>query len=185
MAEAEQPTKILLEGLEAFIFDMDGVVTDTAEIHASTWKRAFDEFLEKRAKSTGNQFQPFDIEADYLRYVDGKPRYEGVKSFLDSRDIEMPYGSPNDTPDSETICGLGNRKNRYYLDYLENRKIQPYESTIRLIENLKSNNISVAIISSSKNAASVLKAADIIDLFDARVDGIDSEQLKLKGKPDP
>ncbi len=170
---------------DALIFDLDGVVTKTAKVHAAAWKKLFDEYLEQRTVSGKKGFQAFDPDADYRRYVDGKPRYEGVKSFLESRDIDLPYGSPDDEPGKETVCGLGNRKNRFFQQLLEDRGVDVYESAIELIGSLKSRDFKTAVVSSSKNCAAVLRAANIADLFDARVDGIDAEELNLEGKPAP
>ncbi|HAG22806.1 MAG TPA: trehalose-phosphatase, partial [Synergistaceae bacterium] len=123
------------EKFDAVLFDLDGVVTQTAKVHAASWKQLFDEYLEKR--SGGKGFEPFDISTDYIRYVDGKPRYEGVKSFLESRGIELPWGSPDDSPEKETICGLGNRKNLYFHERLEKDGVEVYESSVALIDLLR------------------------------------------------
>lgn len=171
--------------IDAVVFDMDGVIIDTATIHAAVWKQMFDEYLRKRAERLGEQFQPFDADLDYRRHVDGKPRYDGVKGFLESRGISLPYGSPEDRPDKETICGLGNRKNRYFLQRLKKQGVKLYESSITFIKRLRSSGICTALISASRNAEAVLEAAGIQDLFSVKVDGVDSVKLKLKGKPDP
>jgi len=167
---------------DAIIFDMDGVVTQTAKVHAAAWKKLFDEYLEKRE---GKAFRAFDPDSDYTRYVDGKPRYDGIESFLASRDIDLPYGSPDDSPDTETICGLGNRKNEYFQRYLKRDGVAVYHAAIDLIRRLKGTGIQTAVISSSKNCVPVLKAAGILDLFDAKIDGMDSEERGLAGKPAP
>jgi trehalose 6-phosphate phosphatase len=167
---------------DAVLFDLDGVVTKTAKVHAAAWKRLFDAYLKKR---DGDAFEPFDVETDYLRYVDGKPRYDGVKSFLESRDIHLPYGSPSDPPDRETICGLGNKKNRYFLTQLEKGWVEVYPTSVDLIRKLRSRDFKTAIVSSSANCGEVLDAAEIADLFDAKVDGVDSEEQGLRGKPAP
>jgi len=174
-----------LGAMQAVIFDLDGVVTRTAETHAEAWKRLFDEHLTARAQRLGEPFRPFDRASDYRRFVDGKPRYEGVSSFLGSRGIELPYGSPDDPEDSETVCGLGNRKNRYFLDELATKGADAYPSTLALIAGLRQRGVRTAIVSSSRNCAAVLEAAGIGDLFDAKVDGIDAAELGLAGKPDP
>ena len=168
---------------DAVLFDLDGVVTRTADTHAIAWKKLFDEYLEKK-KDTAS-FVPFDLKDDYICYVDGKPRYKGVKSFLDSRSIDIPQGSIHDAPDRETICGLGNRKNQIFSDLLKKEGVKVYASTIDLIGKLRKNGFKTAIVSSSKNCLQVLKAADIEALFDTRVDGLVSESLGLKGKPEP
>jgi alpha,alpha-trehalase len=180
--EKRQPS---LSEIDAVIFDMDGVITNTAAVHAAAWKQMFDEYLKKRAKQHRHQFQPFDADTDYHRYVDGKPRYDGVKSFLESRDISLPYGNPEDKPDQETICGLGNRKNQYFLQRLKKQGADIYRSSVRFVKQLQSNGVRTAVISASRNAEAVLKAAGVEDLFSIKVDGVDSTELKLNGKPDP
>jgi beta-phosphoglucomutase family hydrolase len=181
----DEPTVTLDRGsLDAVIFDMDGVVTQTATVHAAAWKRLFDAFLDSRLRP-GEHLQPFDIEEDYLRYVDGKPRYDGVVSFLASRGINLPYGSPSDPPSDATICGLGNRKDAYFQQLVAERGVDVFESTIELIRSLKAAGIRVGIFSASRNAESILQAAGVRTLFDAKVDGIDAEAMGLKGKPRP
>jgi trehalose-phosphatase len=175
----------VFELVDAAIFDMDGVVTDTAAVHAAAWKQLFDSFLEARAQRTGEPFVPFDTVDDYRPHVDGKPRYDGVRDFLASRGISLPEGDPEDPPDRETVCGLGNRKNRAFLDRLERDGARAYESTVALVEQLKSDGMGVAVISASENMSEVLDAAGLSGLFDARVDGRDATRLNLPGKPDP
>ena len=126
--------KIELDDVDAFIFDMDGVITDTASVHADAWKQLFDEYLKKVADRSNEKFQPFDISSDYLLYVDGKLRYDGVKSFLESRGIMLPYGDPEDDIDQETVCSLGNRKNHYFHKHLQNQGVKPYESSVQFIK---------------------------------------------------
>ncbi|MFP3898607.1 MAG: trehalose-phosphatase [Dehalococcoidia bacterium] len=167
------------------MFDMDGVLTNTATVHAAAWKEMFDEYLRKRAERAGEHFQPFDTEQDYLRYVDGKPRYDGVRGFLESRGISLPYGDAGDKADRETICGLGNRKNRYFLRLLKKQGVEPYQSSVALVRELGADGVRTAVISASRNAEQVLEAAGIARLFDAKVDGVDSDELQLQGKPDP
>lgn len=164
---------------------MDGVVTKTVTAHAAAWKRLFDKYLEERGAREGTPFQPFDADADYRHYVDGKPGYDGVTSFLQSRSISLDYGEPGDPMDRETVCGLGNRKNAYYQEHLKKHGADVYESTVALIRTLKKSGMKTAIISASKNCAAVLKAANVVALFDAKVDGLDAERLGLSGKPDP
>jgi beta-phosphoglucomutase family hydrolase len=171
------------ELFDAVLFDLDGVVTRTADTHANAWKKLFDEYLEIKGGIDG--YRPFDISDDYIKYVDGKPRYKGVKSFITSRGIDIPYGSVHDDPDAETICGLGNRKNQFFSDLLKKEGVKVYDSTIDLIEQLKKNGFKTAIVSSSKNCRQVLKAAEIEALFDTGVDGVVSESLGLTGKPEP
>ncbi len=177
--------KIKLNEIDAFIFDMDGVITDTASVHATAWKQLFDEYLKKVADRNNELFQPFDVHSDYLLYVDGKPRYDGVKSFLKSRGITLPYDHPKDDISQETVCSLGNKKNHYFLKHIQKQGVKPYESSIKLINKIKSKGILTAVISSSRNADEILKAAGVKELFHVKIDGIDSAKRKLKGKPHP
>ncbi|MGW8311922.1 MAG: trehalose-phosphatase [Desulfuromonadales bacterium] len=179
------PPKLSRQLFDAVIFDMDGVVTRTADVHAAAWKQIFDAYLAERAARTGEKHAPFSIARDYTRYVDGKPRYDGVRDFLASRGIELPEGSTADGPDQATICGIGNRKNRVFQQVLEVQGADRYESTVTLIQHLHAAGIKTAIISASKNARAVLKAAGVDNLFDARVDGCDAEEQGLHGKPAP
>lgn len=171
--------------IDAVVFDMDGVVTRTASVHAAAWKHLFDDYLEERAKRLGGGWTPFDADADYRVYVDGKPRHDGVRSFLASRDVEVPEGSPDDAPELETVCGLGNRKNGYFLQEVERHGVAAFESTVHLIRCLQELGIGTAVISASENAESVLDAAGVGDLFPVRVDGLVAADLGLPGKPDP
>jgi alpha,alpha-trehalase len=171
--------------MEAVIFDLDGVVTRTAELHAQAWKQLFDEYLEARARRLGEPFRPFDPASDYRRFVDGRPRYEGVVSFLRSRGIELPFGSPGDPEERETVCGLGNRKNRYFRAALARTGGDPYPTTLELISALRERGVRTAVVSSSRNCAAVIEAAGIGELFDAKVDGIDAAELGMPGKPEP
>lgn len=176
---------ISTKNLDAVIFDLDGVVTQTAKVHAAAWKALFDSYLEKRQAQDRLSYEPFDPRADYREYVDGKPRYDGVRSFLKARGISLPEGTPDDSPGKETICGLGNKKNEIFLQELERRGVEIYDSTIALIHALRDRGIKTAIISASRNCGPVLEAAGIGQLFDTNVDGIDSARLGLQGKPAP
>ena len=167
---------------DAVIFDLDGVVTRTARLHAAAWQQMFDAYLQRR---TNQRQAPFDPRLDYRRYVDGKPRHDGVKSFLEARGIELPTGSPDDPPDRETICGLGNRKNAIFLKLLEQEGAEAFDSSLSLIRALRGAGIRTAVVTSSRNGVAVLKSVGALELFDARVDGIDAEKLKLAGKPAP
>jgi len=171
--------------LEAAIFDLDGVVTLTASVHAAAWKQLFDAYLKQRSEESGEPFVPFDLKGDYHTYVDGKPRIEGVKSFLASRGIQLPEGTPEDGPDEPTAWGLGNRKNDYFRQVLEERGAEVDERTVAFIRRLREEGIRVAVASSSKNCGPILDRAGLTDLFEARVDGIVSEEIGLKGKPNP
>jgi trehalose 6-phosphate phosphatase len=170
---------------DAVIFDLDGVVTKTARVHAAAWKRLFDEFLRERAARDGGEFRAFDIGDDYLRYVDGKPRYDGVASFLESRGIRLEWGSPRDDGSMPTVCGLGNRKNALLRAELEENGVEPYETTLAFIRTLRSRGFKTAIISSSENCMPVLKAVGATELFDAAVDGVESARIGIPGKPAP
>ncbi len=169
---------------DAVIFDMDGVVTDTASLHALAWKQMFDDYLRKRAAEHDETFLPFRDE-DYLRYVDGRPRYDGVAAFLASRGVDLPFGRPDDLPSRETVCGLGNRKNELFWEFLDEHGPRRYESTVRLLRTLRQHDVRTAVISSSRNAPAVLEAAGVRDLFDAEVDGQEADKLGLAGKPNP
>lgn len=173
------------EELDAVVFDMDGVVTRTAVVHAAAWKRLFDAYLADRGAREGVVYEPFDADSDYRLYVDGKPRYDGVASFLASRGIELPWGDPSDSGDVETICGLGNSKNDYFRSEIEEHGVRPFESTVDLVRQLQEHGFGTAIISASRNAEAVLAAAGVGDLFPVRVDGLVAEELGLPGKPDP
>lgn len=170
---------------EAVIFDMDGVITKTALTHAAAWKKMFDEYLLKREKEHGEKFVEFTHENDYLPYVDGKPRYKGVASFLESRGINIPFGDPSDTPDMETVCGLGNRKNIAFNEVLEKEGAEVYSSTEALLTELKAAGVKLGVASSSKNCKPVLERVNLLNIFDARVDGVVSADLGLHGKPEP
>ncbi|HYE37098.1 beta-phosphoglucomutase family hydrolase [Methylocaldum sp.] len=170
---------------DAVIFDLDGVITQTATLHKAAWKTLFDDFLERHAARLGGAHRAFDADSDYRLYIDGKARYEGVASFLASRGIALPYGDPGDGPDEETVCGLGNKKNAIYRELLEKNGVEVYPSTIDLIHKLRSKKFATAVVSASRNCAEVLEAAHLSDLFDTRVDGIDLERMHLPGKPAP
>lgn len=170
--------------LTAFIFDTDGVVTRTAAVHASAWKEMFDDVLRQRAEAAGQPFVPMS-DTDYLRYVDGKARFDGVTSFLASRGVELPYGDPDDPPELETVCGLGNRKNDLFLQIVRDDGVRPFESTIDLVRRLRAAGIRTGVVSASENAAAILDSAGAADLFEVRVDGLDARALDLAGKPDP
>lgn len=173
------------DSFDAVLFDLDGVLTATAKVHAAAWKKTFDDYLQKRAAKTGEPFQPFDPDGDYSLYVDGKPRYDGVRSFLDSRSIHLPYGDPSDPPDRETICGIGNRKEEMVVKTLKAEGVEVYEGSTAWVRHLRLAGIKTAVVSSSKETVTVLKAAGIDGLFDVRVDGRVVEDLRLPGKPAP
>ncbi|HZU19280.1 MAG TPA: beta-phosphoglucomutase family hydrolase [Candidatus Dormibacteraeota bacterium] len=180
MSRLRLPEKVL-----ACLFDLDGVLTQTAKVHAAAWKQTFDAYLRERAERTGERFVPFDQVSDYDRYVDGKPRNDGVRSFLASRGIRLPEGSPDDPPEAETVAGLGNRKNRLVLQLMERDGVQPYPGSVRFARLAREEGLRLAVVSSSANCQAVLVAAGIDDLFPVRIDGVVAEQRQLKGKPAP
>lgn len=175
----------LPDTIKACLFDLDGVLTQTAKVHAAAWKQMFDEYLHERAQRTGEPFREFDKRADYDRYVDGKPRPDGVRSFLESRSIELPEGSPDDPPDAETIAGLGNRKNALVLKLIDEQGVEPYDGSVRYVKAAIDANLRRAVVSSSTNCRAVLEAAGILDLFEEIVDGHVTEGQGLAGKPAP
>jgi beta-phosphoglucomutase family hydrolase len=177
--------KITPQEFDAVLFDMDGVLTATAKVHAASWKKMFDDFLEKRAAETGEPFIPFDIGTDYKLYVDGKLRDEGVSSFLESRDIKLPFGEAGDPPDRQTVIGLGNRKNELVNKIIKTEGVDIYEGSIALVRLLRSKGIKIAVVSASKNCETVLNVTGITDLFDVMVDGNVAARLGLPGKPAP
>ncbi|KPK87199.1 MAG: beta-phosphoglucomutase, partial [Bacteroides sp. SM23_62_1] len=169
----------------AVIFDLDGVITKTALVHSAAWREMFNDYLRYREKEYGEPFRQFTHNDDYLPYVDGRPRYKGVESFLVSRGIHIPYGNPSDDADRETICGLGNKKNEFFNEVLKRDGVEVYESTVNLIRELKDEGLKVGVASSSKNCRTVLERAGLLSLFETRVDGEVSAELGLKGKPEP
>ncbi len=175
----------MIEDFDAWLFDLDGVVTDTAAVHAKAWKQVFDDYLKARAEKEGDAFVPFTIETDYQVYVDGKPRYEGVDSFLRSRGIELPMGTPEDGPESETVCGIGNRKNAVFNEILETDGAVVFDNSVTFIKKLKDSGRKVAVVTSSKNCSTVLKVTGLEGLFDAQMDGAVAAERKLPGKPKP
>ena len=171
--------------MTACLFDLDGVLTQTAKVHARAWKQMFDEYLRKRAERTGKPFVAFDEVTDYDEYVDGKPRYDGVRSFLAARGIELPEGDPGDPPSAETVQGLGNRKNELVLSLIRDQGVQPYEGSVRYVRAVREAGLGRAVVSSSANCRDVLRAAGIEYLFDEVVDGLVADREHLKGKPAP
>jgi beta-phosphoglucomutase family hydrolase len=183
---AESAPKLdLPEAITALLFDLDGVLTKTAVVHDKAWKQTFDGFLKTRAEANGEEFKPFDSGSDYNEYVDGKPRYDGVRSFLQSRGIELPEGDAADPPDAETVCGLGNRKNELVLELIERDGVEPYEGSVAFVKAARAAGLRRAVVSASANCKDVLEAAGIADLFEARIDGITTDEKHLKGKPAP
>ncbi|MFF4534967.1 beta-phosphoglucomutase family hydrolase [Streptomyces aureus] len=176
MSDLGLPQQIL-----ACLFDLDGVITKTAVVHAAAWKRTFDDFLRER---DGDGFRPFDDE-DYSAYVDGMPRADGVRSFLASRGIDLPEGTPDDPPERATVHGLGNRKNQLLLDMIRTDGVEAYDGTLRYLEAVRAKGLRTAVVSSSANCRDVLRSVGAEDLFDVRVDGVVAAQRRLPGKPRP
>jgi alpha,alpha-trehalase len=176
---------IARDRFDAVLFDLDGVLTATARLHSACWKRMFDEYLQRRAAETGEPFVPFEIATDYKNHVDGKLRYDGVRSFLSTRGIDLPWGDPDDPPDRETVCGLGNRKNELIGELLETDGVEVYEESVAWVRHLRERGFATAVVSASKNCERVLQAAGIEDLFDTRIDGVVAGELGLPGKPAP
>jgi beta-phosphoglucomutase family hydrolase len=171
--------------IKACLFDLDGVLTQTAKVHAAAWKEMFDAFLRARASGTGEPFVPFDAVGDYDEYVDGKPRYDGVRSFLASRGIALPEGGRSDPPRAETVSGLGNRKNELVLALIRRGVVEAYDGSVRYVQAVRDAGLRRAVVSSSMNSREVLVAAGIENLFEVRIDGSIAEREHLRGKPAP
>ncbi len=170
---------------DAVLFDLDGVLTSTAKLHAAAWKATFDAYLAGRGGGSTGQTRPFDIDSDYKLYVDGKPRYAGVRSFLASRDIRLEEGTPDAPPTAETVCGLGNRKDSLVKAAILRGEAESYPGSVALVRQLREQGIRTAVVSSSNNCEEVLRATGMYDLFDAHVDGRVATRLHLPGKPAP
>jgi beta-phosphoglucomutase family hydrolase len=175
----------LPEAIRACLFDLDGVLTQTATIHRAAWKQMFDAYLRERAARTGTAFVPFDPARDYELYVDGKPRYDGVRSFLASRGIVLPEGEPGDPPGAETILGLGDRKNQLVLELIAENGVEPYEGSVRYLHAARDAGLRRAVVSASANCREVLAAAGLADLVEVRIDGVVAVREHLAGKPAP
>ena len=175
----------LPEAVHACLFDLDGVLTDTASLHKKAWKSTFDAYLRQRAERSGEHFVPFDSHDDYLRYVDGKPRADGVRSFLRSRGIDLPDGSPDDPPDAETVAGLGNRKNQMFQKVLHDEGIEAFSGSRRYVEAVTAAGFGVAVVSSSANTRQILDATGLSQFVQQRVDGLTLRDEHLAGKPAP
>ena len=183
MNQSPQDYAITREQFDAVLFDLDGVLTDTSRLHAACWKKMFDEFLRKRAENSGEELQPFSITDDYYRYVDGRLRSDGVRDFLRSRTINLPEGDPDAPPASETVAGLGNRKNAMVNALMESEGIDVYPDSVTWVRLLHEQGYKTAVVSASSNCTTVLNAAKILDLFDTIVDGTVAANLGLAGKP--
>lgn len=178
-------SSITPDRFDAVLFDLDGVITATAKVHAACWKQAFDGFLKQWAEKTGEPFQPFDPLNDYKLYVDGKMRYIGVQSFLESRGIQLPYGDPSDPAGNETVCAIGNSKDHFFDEILHSQGVEVYDGSIALIHQLRDQGFKLGVVSSSHHCKDVLNVAGIDSLFDAVVDGNLTDQQHLAGKPAP
>ena len=185
MREPDYLNAITRDKYDAVLLDLDGVVTDTANLHASCWKQMFDEYLEKQAITRGEAFRPFDLATDYRLYVDGKPRFDGVRDFLASRNLHLPMGSWDDSPQTDSVCGLGNRKNELVNQIIQEVGVEPYEGSVRLLRQLHRDGFKVAVVTSSQNCEAVLRSAKLDTFFDARVDGKMIQAEGLPGKPAP
>jgi beta-phosphoglucomutase family hydrolase len=185
MRQPESKRAITRNQYDAVLLDMDGVITDTANLHAACWKQMFDEYLQKRAAQRVETFRPFDLATDYRLYVDGKPRYDGVRDFLTSRGIQLPEGSPDDPPLADTVGGLGNRKNNLVNKVIEEVGVEPYEGSVDLIHQLRHQGFKIAVVTSSQNCEAVLRAAKLDGFFEVRVDGDMVHVQQLAGKPAP
>src|SRR5215469_15340300 len=176
---------ITRDQFDAVLLDLDGVITDTANIHAAAWKQMFDTYLQKRAAERGVQFRPFDVLSEYQRYVDGKLRYDGVRDFLVSRNINLPEGTPDDPPEAETVGGLGNRKDALVNKVISEEGVKPYEGSVRFIRRFRGEGFKMAVVTSSQNCEAVLKAARLDSDLKVQVDGNVIHAQKLSGKPAP
>ena len=175
----------LPDSIRACLFDLDGVLTQTAKVHAAAWKEMFDTYLVARAQRVGEQFVAFDPVQDYDAYIDGKLRADGTRSFLASRGISLPEGDPDDPPDAETVNGLSNRKNQMLLDRLATDGVQVYDGSVRYLKAVADAHLPRAVVSASANTRQVLAAAQLEDMFDTVVDGVVAGREHLKGKPEP
>jgi beta-phosphoglucomutase family hydrolase len=185
MGQSFMAVVIDLQDFDAFLFDLDGVITMTAGLHAAAWKKLFDEHLAAHAAHSGVPFVPFDIVGDYRAYVDGKARQAGIRDFLASRGIRVPDGTPHDDERHETVRGLAKRKNRYFLALLKNEGLRVYDSAVGLVREARTRGMKTAVVSASRNTASILRVARLTHLFQERVDGVEAARLELPGKPDP
>lgn len=174
-----------LDGCEAVICDTDGVITDTAVVHAAAWQQLFDAYLRERADGDGERFVPFDTGEDYRRFVDGRARYDGAAAFLESRGLSMPFGAATDPPGGETVCGLANRKDELFVAEIVAHPVRAYPGSVRFFDALRAAAIPLVAVSASRNARQVLRSAGVIDQFALVVDGVDADRLGLASKPDP
>jgi alpha,alpha-trehalase len=175
---------VINERFDAVAFDLDGVLTKTALVHEAAWKQVFDDCLRRRAEHDNQPFVPFGSD-DYRQYVDGRPRLDGIRAFLEARGLTLPEGTKDDPPEEDTVHGLGRRKNAAFLDLLERKVVKSYPHAVPLLRQLRDAGLKTAVVSASRNCAAVLRAAGLTDLFDIRIDGLEQEALGLRGKPAP
>jgi beta-phosphoglucomutase-like phosphatase (HAD superfamily) len=186
VAERVPPNyQINITDFDAILCDLDGVITKTATLHAAAWKQLFDDYLKQSAARTGATWEPFRLEQDYRLYVDGKARYDGVRDFLKSRNLDLPLGSPDDHPDRETIYGLGNKKDEYFEAALRERGVTVYPGTVRFLRWAKEAGLKTAVVSSSHHCREIIDKAGLTPLFDVSIDGHEIDRLRLQGKPAP
>jgi len=185
LMEENLNTQLQEKNIKALVLDMDGVITQTAKVHAQAWKRMFDDYLLRRGKQEGKAYEPLSIATDYRQYIDGIPRYDGVRNFLASRSIILPEGTPEDAPGVETVAGLGNLKNQYFQEVLHSNGVEPYPDTVAWLQQQRAQGLRTAVISASKNCKAILASAGLEDFFEVRVDGVVSAEKGLKGKPAP
>jgi beta-phosphoglucomutase family hydrolase len=185
MPQPDSTRVITRDRYDAVLLDLDGVITDTANLHAASWKQMFDAYLQQRAAARGEPFRPFEVATDYQLYVDGKPRLDGVRDFLTSRGIQLPEGTPDDPPQAETVGGLGNRKNALINEAIEAVGVEPYAGSVKLLHQLRHQGFKLAVVTSSQNCEAVLKAAKLEAFFEVRVDGTIIREQHLAGKPAP
>lgn len=171
--------------IRACLFDLDGVLTRTATVHARAWKDTFDAFLRARTDGSGKAFEPFDVDRDYASFVDGRPRLDGTRSFLNSRGITLTEGTPDDAPGTATVEGISNQKNALVLRWLAEDGVEVFEGSVRYVRAVRAAGLATAVVSASANAVEALAAAAIADLFDARIDGVVARDRNLSGKPAP
>jgi trehalose 6-phosphate phosphatase len=183
--EAGTPASVDLTRFGALLFDLDGVITRTATVHAAAWKRMFDDFLARWAREHDEPFRPFEVDPEYIRYIDGRRRYDGVDGFLRSRGIELEWGDPSDGPDVETVCGLGNAKNGYFAEQMELLGVDVFDDAVALARGALDAGVRIAVVSASENCRAILARAGLEDLFPTQVTGLEAAQLKLRGKPAP
>ncbi|MGB0873009.1 MAG: beta-phosphoglucomutase family hydrolase [Solirubrobacterales bacterium] len=186
MTDSPDPARVGLHATATTcLFDLDGVITKTAVVHSAAWKEMFDDFLSRREGLSEDQARPFDPRNDYDRYVDGKPRYDGVRSFLSSRSISIPDGDPDDAPDVETVCGLGNRKNALVGELIRRDGVEAYAGTVKYLDAARDAGMHIAVVSSSANCRAILESCDLLDYFEEVMDGVVAAERGIAGKPAP